>query len=80
MWLRNIDFLKQLMKIYIFTVLEVASNEHPGDMNLLEQEANSYAHEMSKIARNEICNGKGTGTNMKSLFKHSYSYKIYYHD
>ncbi|KAH9642939.1 hypothetical protein HF086_011296 [Spodoptera exigua] len=41
-------------------LLEVASNEHPGDMNLLEHEANSYAHEMSKIAKNEICNGKGT--------------------
>ncbi|XP_022814989.1 ATP-binding cassette sub-family G member 4-like isoform X1 [Spodoptera litura] len=48
-------------------LLEVASNEHPGDMNLLEHEANSYAHEMSKIAKSEICNGKGTDLSPESV-------------
>lgn len=48
-------------------LLEIASNEHAGDMNLLEKEANSYAHEMSKIARNEIYNGKAIGLSPESV-------------
>lgn len=45
----------------MFSVLEIASNEHPGNKAILESEANSYAHEMSKIARNDTrtINGKG---------------------
>ncbi|KAJ8721393.1 hypothetical protein PYW07_002168 [Mythimna separata] len=48
-------------------LLEIASNEHAGDMNLLEKEANSYAHEMSKIARNEIYNGKAIELSPESV-------------
>ncbi|XP_026732379.1 ATP-binding cassette sub-family G member 4-like isoform X1 [Trichoplusia ni] len=40
-------------------LLEIASDEHSGNLNLLEHEASSYAHEMSKIAKNDVYNGKG---------------------
>lgn len=45
----------------MISVLEIASDEHSGNLNLLEHEASSYAHEMSKIAKNDVYNGKGKG-------------------
>lgn len=46
---------------FCFPVLEIASDEHAGDINLLAGESHSYAHEMSKIAKNDSCNGKKIG-------------------
>ncbi|CAG9129149.1 unnamed protein product [Plutella xylostella] len=43
-------------------ILEVASGEHAGNLALLENEARSYAHEMRKIAHNEV-----SGNNRKLL-------------
>lgn len=37
-----------------FTVLEIASGEHIGNVALLETESKSYAHEMRRIARSDI--------------------------
>ncbi|XP_047019106.1 ATP-binding cassette sub-family G member 4-like isoform X2 [Helicoverpa zea] len=48
-------------------LLEIASEEHSGDMNLLEREATSYAQEMSKIAKNEIYNGKAIELSPESV-------------
>lgn len=42
-------------------MLEIASDEHTGNKNLLESEASSYAEEMFKIANNDIQNGKANG-------------------
>ncbi|XP_048480667.1 ATP-binding cassette sub-family G member 4 isoform X1 [Plutella xylostella] len=40
-------------------ILEVASGEHAGNLALLENEARSYAHEMRKIAHNEVSGNNG---------------------
>lgn len=50
-----------IINIFTFSVLEVASNEHPGNKAALESEASSYAHEMSKIAVNDNQNRNGKG-------------------
>ncbi|CAB3247949.1 unnamed protein product [Arctia plantaginis] len=42
-------------------LLEIASDEHTGNKNLLEKEASSYAQEMLKIATNDTQNGKANG-------------------
>ena len=44
-----------------FTVLEIASGEHTGNLSILEDEAKTYANEMRKLAEKEINqqNGKG---------------------